>query len=214
MIWFRGKPIIEHNIDLCKENGVRDIYVNTHHLHEAIESYLGNGDFLGVRISYSFEEDLLGTAGAVRKICHDFWMKGTTLPPEYFIVLYGDNYSSFNLHLLLEKAHEQKALGVIGFHYREDTSHSGVAEFDDDGRIRRFLEKPRPGECTSHWVNAGVYVLHTDIYRYLPTGVSDFGREVFPDILAKGIPLFGVCQRVDVFAFDNPEMYRTSMRHA
>ncbi len=68
MIEFKGKPLLQHNIELCKRYGIEDIFINLHHLPDRITKYFGDGERFGVKIKYSYEEELLGTAGAVRKI--------------------------------------------------------------------------------------------------------------------------------------------------
>ena len=100
---------------------------------------------------------------------------------------------------------------MIAFHWREDTSSSGVAEFADDGRISRFIEKPKQGQSDSHWVNAGIYYFREDIFSYLPAHHSDFAKDIFPKLLASGVALYGVCRKSNVLAFDTPEMYNRSI---
>jgi mannose-1-phosphate guanylyltransferase / phosphomannomutase len=86
MIEFRGKPILEHNINLCKRYGVSELCINTHHLHQKIREYFGDGSKFGVSINYSYESELLGTSGAVKNF-------SKFLGNEPFFVIYGDNYS-------------------------------------------------------------------------------------------------------------------------
>ena len=203
MIQFRGKPILEHNIELCRKFGVKDLYINTHHLPEAIRSHCGDGSQWDVNIQYSFEPELLGTSGAVKNF-------ERSLGGEPFFVLYGDNYSAFDLSSLQQMQEQHSALGVIAFHWREDTSSSGVAEFTDDGRIVRFIEKPKAGESDSRWVNAGIYYFRREIFSHLPAGYSDFGKDIFPQLLASGKALYGVCRKDTVLPFDTPEMFKRS----
>ncbi len=204
MIRFRGKPLLEHNIELCKHFGITELFINTHHLPEVIRNYFGDGSNFGVTIRYSFEEILLGTSGAVKNLAG-------FLKRDPFFVLYGDNYSDYDLSLLEQTAQQKNAIAVIGFHWREDTSSSGVAEFAADGRITRFVEKPKPNECESHWVNAGVYYFRPEIMDHIPTGFSDFGKDVFPKLLDSEVAMYGVCRKADVIAFDTPEMYNRSI---
>jgi NDP-sugar pyrophosphorylase family protein len=200
MINFMGKPILEHNIELCKRNGITEIFINTHYLPDVIINYFGDGARLGVSIQYSREKSPRGTAGAINSF-RQF------LERESFFVVYGDNYSNFDLKLLEVENETKIASGIIGFHWREDTSTSGVAEFADDGRIRRFLEKPNPGQSDSHWVNAGIYLLNHSVLNFIPEGYSDFAKDVFPRLLQANQPLYGVCSHADVKAFDTPAMY-------
>ena len=240
MIEFKGKPLLEHNIELCKKFGIEDIYINLHHLPGMIKDYFGNGEKFGVKIQYSFEEELLGTAGAVKRIAEEYWKMnrgeeengrggeserggkgsarklgreedgkfGSLGGDNFFFVLYGDNYSNYDLNLLIDKQKKTGAPCVIAFHYREDISHSGVAEFDDEMRIMRFIEKPGSGETESHWVNAGIYLMNYSVINYINKKVYDFGKDVFPKMLNDRVNIYGVCMDTDVKAFDTPEMYR------
>jgi mannose-1-phosphate guanylyltransferase/phosphomannomutase len=199
MILYKGKPVLEYNIELCKKFGIKDIFINTYHLSEKITSYFKDGSQFGVNISYSEEKELFGTAGAL-----NHFKEYLTEP---FYVIYGDQISDYNLGLLEKKFNETKAIAVLGFHYREDTSHSGVAEFDENNRIKRFIEKPKPGESNSKWVNSAVYLLSPEIFRYINNGFSDFGKHIFPELINADIPIYGVCENIPVRVFDTPDMY-------
>lgn len=200
-----GKPILQYNIELCRKHGIKKLFVNTHHHAEKIRKYFGDGTGFGVSITYSYEPELLGTAGALVNFREH-------LQERAFFVLYGDNFSDFNLIALKEKFNCYRPLAVIGFHDRDDISSSGVAEFDSRGRVTRFIEKPTARLTESCWVNAGIYYLNPKIFSYIPTGFSDFGKDIFPRLLEKGLPLYGVLSKADVRAFDTPEMYRESMK--
>ncbi len=199
MIIYGGKPILQHNIELCKKHGIEQLYINTHHLPGKITDFFGDGSKLGVRVTYSFEPELLGTSGALNGFREH-------LRSENFYVLYGDNYSDYDLGLLKKTFEAGKSAGVVAFHQREDVSQSGVGEFAEDGRIVRFIEKPGKGMTDSHWVNAGIYYLSPKILEYIPNGFSDFGRDIFPRLLAEGVPLYGVRSTARVRAFDTPEL--------
>jgi len=235
MILYKGKPILQYNIELCKKYGITEVFINLHHLGNRIQNYFEDGKKFGVNIKYSFESELMGTAGAVRKIAEDFWCYFTTINSspvssiidstryndtispcdpfslEPFFVIYGDNFSDYNLKSLIDLYTISKTIGVIGFHYREDVSNSGVAEFDQDNRIMRFIEKPKSEETNSHWVNAGIYYLAPSVLDHIPYGFFDFGRDIFPSILQKGIPIYGIYDNTQVKAFDTLEMIKKNM---
>ena len=209
MINYKGKPLLQHNIELCKSHGIKDIYINLHHLPEKIKEYFGNGKSLDINIKYSFESELLGTAGAVKKIASEYWDKNSN-NEEPFFVIYGDNFSEYDLTSIEKKLKDTNCLAAIAFHYRQDTSHSGVAEFDENQRILNFIEKPKHGESESHWVNAGIYCFKNEILRYIPKGFSDFSKDIFPELLRKKRAIYGVCNETDVKTFDTPDMYKKS----
>ena len=203
MVRVRGRPILEQNVCWLRDAGVQDIYMNLHHLPEVITKHFGGGEEWGVRIMYSRERRLLGTAGAVRKIADDCW--GDVREP--FLVVYGDNLlSGFDLRRIVEFHNSRAGAGTICLHYREDVSHSGIAVLDSDGRILRFVEKPTPDQAVSHWVNAGLYVLAASALRYVPQGTSDFGRDIFPRMLEAGERLYGLTTNAALVAVDTPEM--------
>ncbi len=207
MIEYRGKPVLQHNVELCRRFGIRELFINTHHLPDVMKNHFGDGGHFGVKISYSFEETLLGTAGALNNFREQ-------LSDGPFFVLYGDNYSDFDLGSLVKEFQRHDCIGVIGFHYRKDVSQSGVGEFAADGRIIRFIEKPGPGLTDSHWVNAGVYCLSPAIFRFIPAGNSDFGKDVFPHLLKDGVPIYSVCSDEQVKAFDTPDLLRDTLSEA
>lgn len=191
MLTVGGQPVLERNVELLQSAGVRDIFINLHHCPESIQSHFGDGSRFGVSIRYRFEPQLLGTAGAVRNFACDL------LPQPYFVI-YGDNYSGFDLNELWEGHRRHRAaigsrsLVTVGLYERPDVLQSGIADLDSRGRIIRFLEKPRPDEVFSHLVNAGCYVLEPAVHEWIPAqGPSDFGRDIFPR-LASEQRLFGV----------------------
>jgi len=179
MIEIRGRPILEHNVLLLVRYGVTDITLNTHYLPEAVSEYFGDGKRFGARISYSYEPELLGTAGALNAVRDRF--------DETFVVLYGDNLTTCDLSRLSEAHRRGGAVGTIAVYERADVSQSGVVVLDADDRVVRFVEKPRGQEALGNWVNAGLLVLEPTIFRHIPeSGVADFGKDVFPEALAAG----------------------------
>jgi len=181
-VW--GRPLLEHTIELLRRQGVTELTINLCHLAETVIEHFGDGGAWGVHISYSIEERPLGTAGGVKKAA-DFF-------DGPFFVWYGDNLSNCDLEPLYAFHQARGGLATIALHYREDPTPSGIVGLDDDGRITRFLEKPRPEQVFSHWVSAGIFVLEPEILEMIPSdGAPDFGRDVFPALLAQGAPLYG-----------------------
>ncbi len=75
----------------------------------------------------------------------------------------------------------------------EDPSAFGVLEFGAEGRVRRFVEKPRPGESDSHHINAGLYALQPEVRQHIAAGrVVSVERETFPGLLQAGRKLHAV----------------------
>lgn len=206
MIRVGDKPILEQNIVWLRDSGIRDIFVNLHYLPEAVRDYFGDGSRWGVSVEYSYEPELLGTAGAVRKIAYDYWRAKDL---STFVVIYGDNLlSSFDLTGIIRFHLAKGGLGTVCLYYKDDVSISGVAVLEEDGRISRFVEKPTPGRDISHLVNTGIYVFEPDILNYIPDGFSDFGRDIFPKILETDKRLYGIVMNSRLIAIDTPELFR------
>lgn len=176
MIEVRGRPILEHNMARLAAYGFRDVIVNMHHRPETIVSHFGAGGEFGVRIIYSYEPALLGTAGALNPM--------REILDETFLVVYGDNLSTCRFDKLVA-THRPGDVATIAVFEREDVAHSGVVTLDDDDRVTSFVEKPE-ADVASKWVNAGLIVLEPEIFGYIPEGYSDFGRTVLPQALQAG----------------------------
>ncbi len=178
MLTIAGRPILEHNVRLLAKHGITDLIVNTHHCARVIESYFGDGSRFGVRIQYSRESILLGTAGALKPMRSQL--------QERFLVLYGDNLSTCDVTSLV-RSHRPMSLATIAVFERPDVEKSGVLELDSDDNVLDFIEKPSPGATSSHWVNAGIILLEPSIFDSIPSeGATDFGRDVFPAALRAG----------------------------
>jgi len=184
MLKIGGKPILEHLINLLKKYEVNEIAINLHHLPEVIKGYFGNGEKFGVKITYSYEADLLGSAGAVKKL-KDFFK-------ETFFVIYGDLFTNANLKKLLE-FHRAKSSGVsIALYEVDNPEECGIVQIDAESKIEKFIEKPKAEEVFTNLANAGIYVMEPDIINFIPeNSFFDFGKDLFPVLIEKEIPLYG-----------------------
>ena len=185
MVSVGGKPILEHTIAWLKKYGVTDVMINLHYLPQVVKDHFGDGSQWGIRINYSLEKEILGTAGGVKNVAPFF-------EEQAFILWYGDNLCYCDLDRLIAFHRAKAGLATIALYQREDVTQCGIVDLDASDRILRFLEKPRPEQVFSHWVNAGIYILEPEVLRYIPAnGTSDFGRDVFPPLLAAGQALYG-----------------------
>jgi NDP-sugar pyrophosphorylase family protein len=205
MLPLGGKPLIEHNVLLLARHGCLEIAINLHYRPEVIRAHFGDGSGFGVKIRYSKEAELLGTAGAVKRL-EEFFKGGT------FLVLFGDNFTDCRLDRLLAMHRDRRADCTVAVFHREDVGASGIVEMEEDGRVRRFLEKPAPDQVFSQWVNAGVLAVEPSVLDWIPAGQAcDFGRDVFPALLAGGRPVYAYPMRDErLLWIDSPEDYRRS----
>jgi len=200
LLTIRGEPILAHQLKLCAAAGIENVFINTHHLSEQIREFAGDGSQFGLKITYSYEPELLGTAGALNNFRE-------TLEGHDILVLFGDNYFDLDLQEL-SKFHRQKsAFMTVAVHHRDDVSQSGMIELDANGRVKRFVEKPAAADRTSNLVSAGIYLLDPRVLNHIPPGYSDFGYDIVPNMIAENQPLFGYQLRGELIAIDTPELY-------
>jgi NDP-sugar pyrophosphorylase family protein len=167
------RPLLEYNITRLRNYGIRDIAINLHYLPEVVTNYFGDGRRWGVALHYSFEETLLGSAGAIKKLASFF--------DEPFVVMYGDLFTFIDLAQLI--AHHQRlaAQVTIAVQAVDNPVGKGIVELDRHGWITRFAEKPKVDQIFSNLANAGVYVLEPEVVQWIPAqAVSDFGHDIFP----------------------------------
>lgn len=200
MIEINGRPVLEHNLDMCGRAGVNDIYINLHHLPDKIRNYFGDGSNFGVNITYNYEPELLGTAGALLFFLEKF-------KEEPYYVIYGDNYTEFDLRYLRDYHKSVGSEFTIAFHWVDDIRQSGVAELGDDGKIYEFIEKPEIDHIVGGWVNAGIYIINPGTIDDLVKQNSDFARDIIPQSLRRKQKLFGYKIKSDLFAIDTPELF-------
>ncbi|MBT4431713.1 MAG: nucleotidyltransferase family protein [Nitrospinaceae bacterium] len=196
-----GEPIVSYLLEQLAKVGVSEIFMNLHHSPDVLRNYCGDGSSWGFQITYSYEPELLGTAGAVKNF--QKYLEG-----EPFWVMYGDNYLECDLYSLWEFHAERDGVASIALFEREDTSGAGIAQLDDDDRVTGFVEKPPEGSGAGNLVNGGLYVLSPDIFSHIPAhGAPDFGYDIFPALLSGGHPIFGKVMPGEVLGIDTPERY-------
>jgi mannose-1-phosphate guanylyltransferase / phosphomannomutase len=184
MVPIVGKPCMEHILELLREHGLNDVIVTVAFLPQAIRSYFGEGDTLGMSISYSVEESPLGTAGSVRLAAKQL--------DETFLVISGDALCDVDLGELIAFHKERGAAVTIGLKSVENPLEFGIVVTDEEGRIERFLEKPSWGQVFSDTINTGIYVLEPEVLTHVPNDRPyDFSKELFPYLLEMGRPLYG-----------------------
>ncbi len=199
MVPIGGKPLLEHHIALFKRQGIREFIINLHYLPEKITSYFGDGSKFGVKITYSNEPNLLGTAGAVKKMENEL-RDGT------FIVFYGDNLVRLEFAPLVEFHRTHKAWATVALFESPEPWTGGVVETDLSGRVLRFIEKPDRKQVSTNLISAGIFVIEPRVLDEIPAGqFCDFGKEVFPKLLAQGLPVYATKPDAYIFDVGTPE---------
>ena len=185
MVPVANRPIMEHILALLARHDVREVIANLHWFPETIHEHLGDGSRLGIDLSYSHEEVLLGTAGGVRNV-REF------LGDEHFCVLAADALTDLDLGALVSEHRERGWIATLATKRVPNVSEYGVVVAGSDGRVQGFQEKPDPAEALSDLANCMIYVLEPEIFDYFPDREEvDFALDVFPALLEHDVP-FGV----------------------
>lgn len=179
-----GRPTLEWIVLWLARHGIRDIVINLHHRPEPVLAYFGDGTRWDVTLTYSVEESILGTAGGLKHVEHLF--------DDTFVVVYGDVLTDLDLGALVA-FHRAQGRGphvTLSLYRAERPWDCGIVSLDESHRVVRFVEKPPRDEVFSTLTNSGVIVMDPGILRYIPSGVSDFGRDVLPALLEAGIGVY------------------------
>ncbi len=174
-----NRPFLLYQIDTLKRAGITDITLSLSYQPLKIEQQLGDGSDFGVHLKYTTEPQPMGTAGAY-KYAEDLIREPT-------VVFNGDILTDLDLKAVIREHDERGATATIVLTPVENPSAYGLVETETDGRVRRFLEKPKPDEITVNTINAGTYILHPRVLDYIPAGENhSFEYGLFPTLLERG----------------------------
>ncbi|HYL26924.1 MAG TPA: NDP-sugar synthase [Candidatus Nitrosotalea sp.] len=198
-----GIPNAAHLLHYLRAYGFDEIAINVHYLADAIVETLGDGSRFGVRLHYSYEPELLGSAGGVKKLERFF-------ADEPFLVIGCDEVTDLRLDRLQAFHRDRNALATIGLVQCDEVEQYGVVVLDDRAKIVGFQEKPAKGTEKSKLANTGVYFFSPAIFEQIPADVFyDFGKQVFPALQSAGMPFYGFDARGAYWAdIGTPNEYR------
>ena len=158
MIKVRGKPILLHIVEGLQTAGIKNFLIVVGYHGDTVREYFGDGTCFGLRISYATQVVQDGT-GRVVDLASDF----TENVP--FVLSYGD---------ILVDPHNYKSIAdlgddveaIISVKRDEDVSKGGAVFLNEQMELIDLREKPKPGEKTSSWYNAGLYAFRPSIFEF------------------------------------------------
>lgn len=206
MIPIAGRPLLEHHIELARHHGFTRIAIFACYKAEVIQNHFGDGSRWGVSLEYVIEREPLGTAGAV--------LDRLDALAERFLVLYGDTMLNIDLRRLWLAHEAAGAAGTLLLHPNNHPLDSDLVEMDAEDRITAFHNRPHePDRCFQNLVNAGLYVLEKSALarfhalRTTCSGILDFGKDVFPRLVASGERLHGYNSPEFIKDIGTPDRY-------
>lgn len=188
-----GRPLLAFLLGHLRAQGFDDVAINLHFRPEILRDWFGDGSRWNLRLIWSPEEQLLGTAGGVKKLEPHF------RDGDDFLVQYGDILTDQDLGALFEHHRRASALATLLVHPRARSNSIITLAPDGSGRITGFLERPTEADrqgIDSPWVNSGICVCSPAILDHIPAGrPADFPRDVFRPLVGTGrlhaVPLSG-----------------------
>ena len=177
LIEIAGRPFVEHQLVLLRRRGLTRVVLLVGYRADAIESRLGDGALLGMRIAYAHDgERLLGTAGALRR--------AAPLLGERFFVLYGDSYLDVDYRGILDAALASPAPALMTV-YRNDGRHETSNVLFENGRLLAYDKRaPRP---EMRHVDFGLGVLHQSVLARVPAGEPSDLADLYAALAAEGL---------------------------
>jgi NDP-sugar pyrophosphorylase family protein len=190
-------PLLAYVLAHLRAQGFCDLAINLHYRPEIIRNWLGDGSRWQVRVTYSEEETLLGTAGGLKKMEVFFQSEPA------FLVQYGDILTDQDFSVLTRFHLEHRALATLLVHERAGSN--SLVRLDATGRVIDFRERPSEEErrgLDTPWVNSGVCVCSPEVFERIPADrVCDLPRDIFSVLVSTGrvygFPLSGYRCAID-----------------
>jgi len=178
-------PIMEHLVGLLRNQGFTDFLVTTSYLASEIQSHFGSGRDFGVSIAYPDEPMPLGTAGAIKNA-------SATLVDEPFLIVSGDALTDCDFRAAVEFHREKGAVATLILKRVIDPLEFGIVVTEDDGRVRKLVEKPDWSEVQTDTVNTGMYIIDPSVLDLMEPGASyDWSMDIFPALIEAQKGVYG-----------------------
>lgn len=175
------RPFMEYVVHGLSAHGINDIIFAVGYKGSMVEEHFGDGSAFGLKVSYAYEEELLGTAGAIRNA-------GRFVTEDQFFVLNADTFYQLDYGRLLRLRGENSLDLALVLREVEDISRYGEAVLDGV-MLAGFNEKSpdaRPGT-----INGGVYLMSRRLLDEIPAGKVSLENEMIPRWMSEGRRLGG-----------------------
>jgi mannose-1-phosphate guanylyltransferase len=181
LVPLRNRPFMGYMLDFLRNGALNGAVLSLGYLPDPIQAYLcGKQDLEGFSVDYAVEDRALGTAGGIKNAQE--YLDGDT-----FVVVNGDVLTGMDLATAIQIHKASDALATIVLTSVEDPTAYGLVEVDHEMLVHRFIEKPAADEVTTNLVNAGVYVLESEVLDMIPAGREvSIEREIFPELQDSG----------------------------
>ncbi|MEE9165048.1 MAG: NDP-sugar synthase [Nitrospinota bacterium] len=203
MVPISNKPFLEYLIGYLEQAGFEELVINLHHHPNIIKDYFKDGSAFGVRINYSMEKEILGTAGGI-KAAEPF------LKDDLFFVINSDIAFKLDFADVIQFHKKNNALVTMIVREDKDVEKYGVIGIDSSCRVRRFLDlcdKLRTGTLKKTMFT-GVALFDPSVLKEFPDkGYCDISKDIYPKLLTDDLPFFGYVTDKYWVDMGNPQKY-------
>jgi NDP-sugar pyrophosphorylase family protein len=222
---FLNRPLIAYAVDYLAQAGIRDLIINLHHQPDSITSALGDGSQFGVQIQYSYEEEILGSSGAIDKV-RDQLMDGD------FVVINGKIVTKIDLQAAIAEHKGRQAMATLVLKENAARERFSIVEIDERNYISRFAGFPQPPTDETAIAEGrgglapvaktegaplmfvGIQVLSPRIFEYVPRNCfSHSVNDVYPKAMAAGEAVIAHITTGDWYELSTIERYLESSIH-
>lgn len=182
MVQIMNRPLLERTIIKLRECGITEIVISSCYKSRYIKDYFGDGGQFGIKIEYIVEDLPLGTGGAIKN--------AESLIDDTFLIFNADILSDIDIIKFVDFHKNSHAVASIAVTEVDNPSAYGAIEFNADGYAVSFIEKPKPEEILSNFINAGIYIFEHEMFKEIPEhSVVSIEKEIFPKVLENGYKL-------------------------
>jgi mannose-1-phosphate guanylyltransferase len=172
-----ARTLVEHVLDWLRSQHVTDLVLNLHHRPETITGVVGDGAHLGMRVRYSWEGRILGSAGGPKRAA-------SLLDSRDVLIVNGDTLCRIDLAAMLASHQRTGAEATLAIVPNPSPSHYNGIVCDAEDRLLSIVPKGRATAGTWHFV--GVQIVNTEIFAALPDDVaSETTGELYPKMMAE-----------------------------
>ncbi len=176
MAQFNGRPLLDYLVEQLSRH-FNEIIMLVGYKKDVIKNYFGNRKW-GVKISYSEEEEPLGTGGAIKNAEH--------LIHGDFLLMNGDNYHELPYGKLVSEFRKERVNTMVITKTQNPTQVT-IVKTDKKGFITSLKERPQNPGPEDRFMNAGIYLLKKEVLDLIPEGKVSFEKEIFPLLMKNGM---------------------------
>ena len=181
-----GKPFLQYLLEMLRDKGITEVIFALGYMGEMIEEYFQDGSAFGLKIAYSYEEEPLGTGGAIRNALPN-------ILEEEVLVLNADTYFPMDYQGLYHFHQENDGDFSLATRAVPDISRYGAVRRDAAGRILAWNEKLGDGgQPLAGEINGGIYVMKKSLIAEIPEGKQSLEQDCVPKWLSEGKRIFGL----------------------